>query len=89
MTWRHASTSRAGIPWSWSQTQTRHRRLSIGTPAWWPDPRTGELGAHLVTLLAGLRSDQPHAVVTVPSQANPVADTKPVTHHLDGAESAD
>jgi pimeloyl-ACP methyl ester carboxylesterase len=56
---------------------------------WWPDPRTAELGTHLVTLLARLRSDQPPAVVTVPSQANAAAHTKPVTHRLDGAESAD
>jgi pimeloyl-ACP methyl ester carboxylesterase len=46
--------------------------------AWWPDPRTGELGAHLVKLLAGPRSEQPHTVATVPSQANSGADTKPV-----------
>jgi len=56
---------------------------------WWPDPRTAELGTHLVTLLARRTSDQAPAVVTVPSQANPVAHTKPVTHRLDGAESLD
>jgi hypothetical protein len=45
--------------------------------AWWPDPRTAELGTYLVTLMARLRSDRPHTVVTVPSQAKPAADTKP------------
>jgi hypothetical protein len=36
--------------------------------AWWPDPRTGELGAYLVTLLAGRSSDRaPAAVAATPS----------------------
>jgi hypothetical protein len=46
--------------------------------AWWPDPRTGELGAHLVTLLAGMRSEEPDAVATVASQTTSGADTRPV-----------
>jgi len=57
--------------------------------AWWPDPRTAELGTHLVTTLAGGRNGQPPAVVKVPAQADTVARATPATRLADGAESAD
>jgi ketosteroid isomerase-like protein len=57
--------------------------------AWWPDPRTAELGTHLVTTLARRRNGEPPAVVKVPAQADPVARATPATRLVEGAESAD
>jgi hypothetical protein len=37
--------------------------------AWWPDPRTAELGTYLVTLLAGRSSDRAPAAMTATSSA--------------------
>jgi hypothetical protein len=55
--------------------------------AWWPDPRTAELGSWLVALLAAPVSDQTAEVLTVTSQADTMARPMPAPRRLDGDEN--
>ena len=57
--------------------------------AWWPDPRTAELGTHLVTLLTRRPGDQPPAVASVPAQADSAARSAAAPRRPAGAEWAD